>query len=130
MAKKTITVCDRCEDDTVAVEDVVLPFDGAVYEGDLCQRHVDELNELLEQFRTWVKAFRVDTHGQQQPAQRRRTQQDRQENSAIRAWAQQNGLDLGARGRIPEEMRARYRQEQGREAHGRWDRAVTGGDGR
>jgi Lsr2 len=78
-------------------------LDGRDYEIDLCEKHSQKFDEVLERFRE--KARRV-TGRVGKP--KRRTTAHRQRSADIRAWAKQNNMDVSDRGRIPANVIAKY----------------------
>lgn len=88
---------------------VTFAFDGATYEVDLTNSHIDELREALKPY---IAAGRR-TGGRQRgasagaaPASSRRGRAG--ENAAIREWANSQGIQIGSRGRISDEIRQAY----------------------
>jgi Lsr2 len=78
-------------------------LDGRDYEIDLCEKHSEKFDEVLQRFKE--KARRV-TSRVGKP--KRRTTAHRQHSAEIRAWAKQNGMDVSDRGRIPAGVIAKY----------------------
>jgi hypothetical protein len=78
-------------------------LDGRDYEIDLCEKHSEKFDEVLNRFAD--KARRV-TSRVGKP--KRRTTAHRQRSADIRLWAKQSGMDVSERGRIPANVIAKY----------------------
>jgi Lsr2 len=78
-------------------------LDGRDYEIDLCEKHSQKFDEVLQRFAD--KARKV-TNRVGKP--KRRTTAHRQRSAEIRAWAKQSGMDVSDRGRIPANVIAKY----------------------
>lgn len=131
MVSKWVQICDLSHDEAAeqvfAVEAVAFPAaDGRTYELDLCDEHLAEYRKLESQWATWQRVARVRVAETAPPAPRRGRVSDsaehRKENAAIRAWVKtQPDFSLGERGRIPANIRQRYRDAMGQQARNRWD---------
>lgn len=88
-----------------ADETVLFGLDGIQYSIDLTEANAAELRKLLQ---PWVaNAERIGG--------RRKSGTGavgKSEAQLIREWAQENGIEISARGRIPEEIRELYYKEQ------------------
>ena len=107
MAQK-ISVTFACDYDSREIpegEHLTRSFslDGRDYEIDLCEKHSEKFDEVLKRFAD--KARKV-TNRVGKP--KRRTTAHRQRSADIRAWAQQSGMDVSERGRIPANVIAKY----------------------
>ncbi|MGI5130827.1 histone-like nucleoid-structuring protein Lsr2 [Pseudonocardia sp. CA-107938] len=106
MAKQTtVTLIDDL-DGSVADEQVEFAVDGRSYEIDLSAANSARLRELLAPF---VSAGRR-TGGRRSPAGPSRSTSDREQNQAIREWAQQNGFAVSDRGRLPANVIEAYQK--------------------
>ena len=108
---QVLLVCDVHEDDTPGTQTVTFALEGATYEIDLCEQHVEELHKS---FGAFVGAARR-TGGRGRPSGRaaapasgRRGGTDRQRTQEIRQWARANNLSVNERGRIPAEIVAQF----------------------
>jgi hypothetical protein len=95
------------------VTTVQFGLDGVTYEIDLSESNADRLRDLLADYvgaarRTGGRVRRGARPGQGGGA----TNNDA---GAIRDWAQANGIELAARGRIPSHVAESYRQAQAEE---------------
>lgn len=118
MAERTIRICDVCmtvdgegdSPEAVAVRTIEILKDDKPALLDVCAGHDKEYTQLLEK----VSDFQRAATPVMPPA---RTGSDRAprdpaviaENKAIRAWVQEQGEQISERGRISDELRARYR---------------------
>ena len=100
MAKQVITTLVDDLDGGKADETVRFGFDGAEYEIDLSGKNGLRLRKALEPY--VAVATKVGRGGVARGGGRAGgAASSRVDNSAIRAWAQQNGYDVSERGRIP-----------------------------
>jgi hypothetical protein len=101
----------RLEDDLTggpADETVEFGIDGRSYEIDLNARHAADFRGQLARFLEHASPVR--------PAHRRppvRTLANRVRSRQIRAWAEEQGLDVSERGRLPGEVIQQYESEYG-----------------
>ena len=101
-------------DNTVADESITFGLDGTDYEIDLSAKHAKELRGALEKYisvATRVGRGRGGSTGTRGP---RRSRADREQNQAIREWAQRKGLDVAPRGRISQAVLEQYQAEASR----------------
>lgn len=117
MAKKVIEVFTDDIDGSKADDTVKFALDGTAYEIDLNGEHAEELRTDLA--RWIVKARRIGrvTRIGRQPPQSFRTGGsgiDPAQRRAIREWALAKGHRVSDRGRIPEQILAKYEAEAGR----------------
>lgn len=123
MATVTMKVCDMCtEEQTVAVDTAHFAQDGVDYSMDLCAAHKKDW-ESLEASR---REFAAHATAQSEivapgPATARSRVKDtparREENREVRAWAKQQDIELGDRGRIPEDIRDAFRKWKWEQNH-------------
>ena len=102
MATKVLTTLQDDIDGSDAAETIRFGLDGVEWEIDLSERNANRLRNSLSDFMA---------HGRKVGGKRGRkpvssTQADTQ---AVRKWAQANGIEVNARGRIPAEIVERYR---------------------
>ncbi|WP_301851119.1 histone-like nucleoid-structuring protein Lsr2 [Rhodococcus pyridinivorans] len=71
------------------------------YEIDLCEENADKLYEALGPFISKARKARPET-AKRDP--------DRIDQGLVRKWAQENGLAVNARGRVPNELVEQYKQ--------------------
>jgi len=109
MAKQTtVTLVDDL-DGTEAEEQIEFAMDGRSYEIDLSAVNSARLREALEPFVSAARRTggRRRSAGSAAPA---RPSTDREQNQAIREWAQAHGMKISERGRIPSNVLEAYHQ--------------------
>ena len=96
MAKRTVVtmVSDLSEEE--ATETVVFALDGTTYEIDLTDEEALELRHRLKVF--------VD-HARKRGT---RVRADNSNVQAIRTWAREQGIEVPARGRLPQALKDQY----------------------
>ncbi|MHA6625601.1 histone-like nucleoid-structuring protein Lsr2 [Pseudonocardia sichuanensis] len=107
MAKQTtVTLVDDLDGST-ADEQVEFAMDGKSYEIDLSAANSAKLREALAPF---VSAARRTGGRRRSTASTAaaRPSTDREQNQAIREWAQQQGMKISERGRIPSNVLEAY----------------------
>lgn len=136
MASRWVTVCDLEHEDlegdeyVPATEKETFDADGQTFELDLCESHHIQWKAFKDQQRKWQSVARVqaDTTPRRSSQSQSRSAGDRKENGSIRAWARAQGIEIGDRGRIPDELRQRYRDSLGEAARDRWSGNVADAD--
>jgi hypothetical protein len=78
-------------------------LDGRDYEIDLCEKHSQKFDEVLQRF---AEKARRATGRVARP--KRRTMAHRQRSAEIRAWAKRSGIEVSDRGRIPSHVISEY----------------------
>lgn len=114
MAQKVqvVLTCDLDEEDVPAASTVQFGYDGYSYAFELCEQHLEEFNEVMQQY---VASARLADG----PRRRRRTattapaagprpRRGGGDTPAIRDWARANGYTVSERGRIPLNIRSAY----------------------
>lgn len=94
-----------------AEETIQFGLDGKRYEMDLSAENAAQLREALRPFAD--KARRVQAERRSTPKQRVTSQPDG-ETPKIRAWAQDNGYEVSARGRVYQHIKDAYYAAQKR----------------
>ncbi len=116
MAQKfqVVLTCDLDEDEVPAAQTVSFGYDGHNYDFELCEQHLEEVNEVLQ---AWIGAARPAGGGRRRrasapasaPSRPRRSAANGSGGSAgIREWARSNGFSVSERGRISAEVRRAY----------------------
>jgi hypothetical protein len=113
---QVLLTCDLDEGKEVeAVETVTFGTEGATYEIEMCQRHLDE-------YRNWMQDYVVHARkvgagrrprgragsGTSGRGRRRGRRGAPQDVPTIREWARANGYAVSTRGRISQEVREAY----------------------
>ena len=118
MARRTIQVLTDDLDGGEAEETVKFGLDGVQYEIDLSSNNAAKIRDILAPY---VGAGRKIGRGGVVPGGRAATARvrggaaaDRDQNRAIREWAQAKGIKVSDRGRIKQEIVDRYHAEAGR----------------
>jgi len=108
VARKTVTQLVDDIDGGEAHETVRFGLDGYAYEIDLSSKNANKLRSVLA---TYVeKGSRLPRRG----ARTRSVAAEREQNQAIRAWAQRKGIPVAPRGRIRQEVIDQYNRRAGR----------------
>jgi hypothetical protein len=117
MAKRTIHMLVDDIDGGDADETVTFAVDGAQYEIDLSKKNAAKMRDLLAPYvAAGTKVGRTAAGAARGAAPRPRgsAAADRDQNRAIREWAQGKGIPVSDRGRIKQEVVERYQAEAGR----------------
>jgi len=118
VARETIVKLIDDLDGTTAAETVKFGLDGVSYEIDLSAKNADKLRSVLAPY--MEKGSRVDRRrvatlgGRGATGRARGGSGERDQNKAIRAWAQRKGYEVAPRGRIRQELVDQYHKEAGR----------------
>jgi hypothetical protein len=89
---------------------VRLALDGAEYEIDLSKGHSEALRTALA---TYIAHGRKVGGSARRPARGTRRAGSSIDNTAVRAWAKEQGIDTKERGRIPADIVEQYRAATG-----------------
>jgi hypothetical protein len=89
-------------DGSEAQETVSFALEGTSYEIDLSDQNAKKLCDALE---PWVNKARK-TGGRSSSGRKDNSQVD---NTAVRRWAEANGIELSKRGRIPQDVVSQFR---------------------
>jgi hypothetical protein len=112
---QVLLTCDLDEDDVEAVETVRFGNDGSTYEIEMCQQHLDEYHNWMQEY--VAAARRVGGASRGRPrvtgtaaARPRRSPATggKEDLGVVREWARANGFAISARGRIPATVREAY----------------------
>lgn len=116
MAKETITKLIDDLDGGEAHETVKFGLDGHSYEIDLSSKNANKLRNALSPYLEGGSRISGRTAGIGRAGGRVRggAVAEREQNKAIRAWAQRKGFDVAPRGRIRQEVVDQYHREAGR----------------
>ncbi len=110
MAQKTIVQLTDDLDGSEAVETITFALDGVSYEIDLNQKNASKLRKALEPF---AGAGRRQRRGTGTGPTRRgvalRGTGDGPSPVLVRSWAESQGIEVAARGRVPAEIIEKYR---------------------
>lgn len=96
----TVTLVDDL-DGSNADEQLEFMVDGKSYEIDLSAKNGKKLRDALAPYVTAARRTGGRRRGGETSATAARPTTDREQNQAIREWAQQQGMNVSERGRIP-----------------------------
>ncbi|MGW0731744.1 histone-like nucleoid-structuring protein Lsr2 [Streptomyces sp. NPDC002851] len=107
MAQKVVTtyVDDLTGEESDKISTHSILVDGAGVEIDLMDENYDKLLELLNPYLQAKGARRIRGGGK---GNSKATSVSKDESSAIRAWAKENGYEISGRGRVPASIREAY----------------------
>jgi Lsr2 len=102
MATKVLTTLQDDIDGSDATQTVRFALDGVEYEIDVSDRNANRLRNSLSEF---------IAHGRRVGGKRERRQVSSSDvdTKAVRKWAEANGIEINARGRIPTDVVERYK---------------------
>ncbi|MBG0560035.1 histone-like nucleoid-structuring protein Lsr2 [Actinoplanes aureus] len=115
MAKQIITLLTDDLDGGEADRTVEFGLDGVNYTIDLSEKNAGKLRKALEPFLS--AATRLGRNGSIQATARRAapaatSRSSRDQNQAIREWANKNGYTVSERGRIPSDVVEAYHSKR------------------
>ncbi|MBA8792731.1 hypothetical protein FHX74_000325 [Friedmanniella endophytica] len=114
MAQRVQIILEDDYDGGEADETVTFGLDGADYEIDLSEKNANQLRDALAPWLANARKVggrRRRTNGVAAPAAKTAT--NGAGSAEIRAWAQENGMQVSARGRVPAEVREAYARANG-----------------
>jgi len=97
-----------------AEESIKFALDGINYEIDLSKKNATKLRSGLEPFIGVAQKLGRMPHPRAAGRTRGAAKSDREQNQAIREWAQRKGLEVSPRGRISRSIIEQYEVEAGR----------------
>ncbi|HEV8116339.1 MAG TPA: Lsr2 family protein [Acidimicrobiales bacterium] len=101
-------------DGSEADETIMFALDGAGYEIDLNAKNAAALRKALDKYVANARKSARPTAGRRgRPSARRGGGNAGPDPKAVRLWAQENGLEISSRGRVPAEIIDRYRAAGG-----------------
>jgi Lsr2 len=110
MAKSTVTILTDDIDGGEATETISFGLDGSSYEIDLNDKNASEFREALAPYVAAARRASGSSTGQGRSATaaRPRTSGD-VDAKKVRAWAEANGVEVSARGRISADVIDKYK---------------------
>jgi hypothetical protein len=102
MATKVLTTLQDDIDGSDATQTVRFALDGVEYEIDVSDRNANRLRNSLSEFTAHGR--RVGGRRGRQPASSSDV-----DTKAVRKWAEANGIEINARGRIPTDVVERFK---------------------
>ncbi len=103
MAQQTTVTLTDDLDGGKAAETVTFGLDGRVYEIDLSKKNAAALRKALGEFTASARRVRA---GRSAPKPAKSN--DKVDARAVREWAQANGQQVSARGRVPSDLVEKY----------------------
>ncbi len=118
MAQKTIVHLTDDLDGSEATQTVEFGYQGKTYKLDLSDQNASELEEALAPYIAAAQnaagaAGSGGGRGQRAPAPKHRSGGGDYDPKEVRAWAQSNGLEVPARGRIPARVLQQFKAASG-----------------
>ncbi len=124
MAQKmqVLITCDLDDEETEAAETVTFGHDGATYELEMCQQHLDEFNNWISEYIASARRIGRSARGGRaasatvSPGRPRRRGSGPPAGSGlgeIRQWARANGYQVSDRGRISAAVRQAFEASRG-----------------
>ena len=110
MAKQTIVTLVDDLDGSEAEEQIEFGVDGKSYEIDLSASNSQKLRDALAPFVAAARRAGGSSRRRSGGSAPARPVVDREQNQAIREWAQQQGMKISERGRIPASVLEAYHQ--------------------
>lgn len=101
-------------DGSKAEESIKFSIDGINYEIDLSKKNASKLRAGLEPFVNVAQKLGRTPSPRVASRSRGAAKSDREQNQAIREWAQRKGLEVSPRGRISRSIIEQYEAEAGR----------------
>jgi len=106
MAQQTTVTLTDDLDGGKAAETVSFGLDGRIYEIDLSKKNAAALRKALGEYTASARRVRAG-----RPAVKAsRAASERVDAKAIREWAQEQGLKVSARGRVPSDIVERFQE--------------------
>ena len=110
MAKSTITVLTDDVDGGEATETISFALDGSAYEIDLNDKNASALRDALAPFVATARRATGGSPGRGRSAPVARPRASGQPDAKeVRAWAEANGVEVSARGRISVDVVEKYK---------------------
>jgi len=108
MAQQTTVTLTDDIDGGKAAETVTFGLDGRVYEIDLSKKNAAALRKTLGEFASSARKVRSG-----RPVVKIARPSARVDARAVREWAQENGIPVSARGRVPSDVVDQYQAANG-----------------
>jgi hypothetical protein len=90
-------------------EIVSFGLDGTTYEIDLTNEHADELRQALSRYVEAARKTGSDRRARARSTGRSRSSKSDVSPTAVREWAKANGIEVAARGRVPQSVIEQFR---------------------
>lgn len=109
-SRTEITLFDDTDGSTESIRTVSLTLDGQSVEVDLSQKNYDKLFKAIEPY---LSAGRKTSSSSSNVRRRRGAAAKTSDTQAIRAWANEKGIEVSSRGRISADILAKYEAAHG-----------------
>ncbi len=110
MAQRTVISMTDDIDGSEASETVLFGLDGATYEIDLNEAHAEDIREILAPYVAAARRVGASGGGRAGRASASRPSGvDDVDPKAVRVWAEANGVEVSARGRLKAEVVEQYK---------------------
>ena len=110
MAKQTIVLMQDDLDGSEGARTVSFGFQGKDYQIDLTEEHEAELREILTPY---IDKGRPAPRRTRTTSGKSRASSQRAERASIRTWAEEQGMDVPRRGRLPRAVIEAYERAHG-----------------
>ena len=101
-------------DGSDADETILFALDGTSYEIDLNAKNAAALRKALDKYATAARRASSPSRTRRtRPASRRPARKAEVDPKAVRAWAQEQGITISSRGRIPADILSQYHSATG-----------------
>jgi len=108
MAQQTTVALIDDIDGGKAAETVSFGLDGSIYEIDLSKKNATALRKALGEFTASARKVRAGKAAAAVKATRSAAAPARVDAKAVREWAQEQGIAVSARGRVPSDVVEKY----------------------
>ena len=98
MKKVEVVLVDDIDGTATAQETVKFTYRGKTYEIDLSEANLAKFDKFMEQYTAKARSYGGSSRSKKEQASR----------DDIRSWAKEQGLKVGARGRIPASVLREY----------------------
>lgn len=108
MARKEVLIDDLTGEAVGEITAHTFALDGRAFEIDLSPDSLERLEAALEEF---IDAARETTRVKRETRRRRSSSTPDHDPAAVRAWAEESGIEVNSRGRIKREIVEAYLRE-------------------
>src|SRR4051794_3304526 len=112
MAQQVVTTLIDDLDGSEAADTITIGYKGYTYELDLSEKNAAKLEKVLAPFVQAGRRVGRLGGGGSRTTRETTTKRVPSDSTAVRAWAQANGVDVPARGRIPNAVREKFEAAQ------------------
>ncbi|WP_018564978.1 histone-like nucleoid-structuring protein Lsr2 [Streptomyces sp. PsTaAH-124] len=105
----SVTLIDDLDGESEAQDTITFGLDGRTYEIDLTEAHETELRTFLERFVTKARRKSANTGAGGRRKQVTPIRSETEPSAEVyRKWAESNGFEVNARGRVPASIKEAY----------------------